>query len=138
MEIESRKRDLNSRMRGSEEFTKAALPDGDAWGPLRWLSDIEGTTILRDTWGPVGIRASERRCSTVVDAPLPEGTIIVSIERVIPKSGGAKLSAGIVRGDEIAWLEDGGIKGVHSVRSGAGWITRVTFDDGRTVDLGDA
>lgn len=141
----ARKRDLNARGRGSEEFRKIALPDGaGGWKRSTWVSDVGAT--VSNSWCSRGIRASERRCSTIVEAELPvgpTGAIVISFDKEVGGRGGScSVHAGFLAADPVT--NSAGVelpqwgKGIASVGQrghGADTVVVVRLADGRTVEV---
>jgi hypothetical protein len=107
--IYSRRRELNARGRGTEEFRLAVTDAGTVW-----LDQAPGVVIVRDGWTGRGMRASERRCSTICAVPV--GTLIIDIQKHVGY-GRARpdyaLGITIADDDGIAWEPDARCPWVH-------------------------
>jgi hypothetical protein len=127
--VTARKRHLNSRGRGTEEFLLAQ--DGEL---LIWATQHSRSIITHDDWCARGIRASERRCQTTIE--LPVGTLVVAIVRDVGGRGSnCVCSAGIVSADKahsdgVDWEDSVKHVGRRKQRTGT-WIHVLTINGHR-------
>ncbi len=77
----SRKRHLNARGRGTEEFRLAVVD-----GRTMWLDQAPDVLVVSDDWCARGIRASERKCSTLCETPA--GLLVINVDKPIGGRGG--------------------------------------------------
>lgn len=141
----ARKRDLNAKGRGTEEFRKVALPDGNGgYHRAQWVNDMGA--VVRDDWCARGIRASERRCSTNVEIgelPVgPQGALVISIDKPVGNGNErANVHAGFLpteapdEGECLSPVWDEGIESCGTVKEEGEFWTRIRFSDGRTIKV---
>ncbi|MFW5920686.1 MAG: hypothetical protein ACOCUS_02510 [Polyangiales bacterium] len=129
--IKSRRRDLNSRGRGTEEFLLVA----DEHGRLVWADRHPEALVVEDDWCRRGFRAAERRCSTTVE--LPVGLVVVEIERSVGYSRRSAPSyrAGRTTANGVLWEQD--VRHVGSRRDD-GVYQHVLEIEGERVTMGGA
>ncbi len=123
--IQSKWRDLNSRMNGEEGYTLAIHEDR-----LYWLDQHPDAVVVSKGMMARGTRASERHCQNVCEVPV--GTIVI----YIIKNGGIRYTAGRIQEDrekpgQGSLYADDGVKHIGIRRKGDTYIHIVEIDSVR-------